>query len=93
LCPFCWSADVRRETVAPRGTVNTYTVVHRNDTAQFRDRTPYAVVAVDLDDDWRVIARVEGDPSHVAVGVAVEVAVESGSDPNHPGYIASLLGT
>lgn len=88
-CPHCWDDDLHATSVASRGAVYTYTVVHRNDTPEFRDLTPYAVVAVDLDEGWRVVARLEGDPKGVAVGAAVDVAAVHGPDESL-GYVAHL---
>jgi uncharacterized OB-fold protein len=48
-CPHCGSGDVGWVTVARRGEVYAWTVVHRSQTPGFETEVPYAVVLVALD--------------------------------------------
>ena len=49
-CPHCGSGDLHWVTVAPKGEIFSWTVVHRSQTPGFEPEVPYAVVLVALDD-------------------------------------------
>ena len=48
-CPHCGSGDLDWTEAAPRGTIFSWTVVHRAQTPGFGDEVPYAVLLVELD--------------------------------------------
>jgi uncharacterized OB-fold protein len=74
-CPRCWSTDVEWVEASGRGTVYSFTVIHRNDLAPFRDRLPYVVAVVELEQGPRLTTNVEGvDPAEVRCGMPVRVA-------------------
>ncbi len=74
-CPRCWSDDTEWREAAGTGTVYTYTVVHQNDLSPFRDRVPYVVAVVELDEGVRITSNVEGcPPGDVSCDMAVRVA-------------------
>jgi uncharacterized OB-fold protein len=57
--------------------VHAVTVVHRAPSAAFRDAVPYALVLVDLDEGFRMLADVVGaDPAAVAIGDRVRVVFQ-----------------
>ena len=70
-CPRCWSTDTSWIDASGRGTVYTFTVIHQNDVPPFKDRVPYTVAIIDLEEGVRMTANVEGD---VACGMGVSVA-------------------
>ena len=77
-CPRCWSADTEWREASGRGTVYTYTVVHQNDLPPFRDRVPYVVAEIDLEEGVRMTSNVESiDPEDVRCGMPVVVAFRS----------------
>jgi uncharacterized OB-fold protein len=61
---------------AGRGVVYTYTVVRQHGHPYFRERVPYVVAFVDLDEGFRVLAEVAAEPDAVHVGMQVEVTWE-----------------
>jgi uncharacterized OB-fold protein len=74
-CPRCWSAETEWKESSGRGTVYTFTVVHQNDLPPFRDRLPYVVVIVALDEGVRMTSNLEGcAPEDVRCGMPVAVA-------------------
>lgn len=74
-CPRCWSPDTVWREASGRGTVYTFTVVHQNDLPPFRDRIPYVVAVIELEEGVRMTANVEGiDPEQVRCGMPVRVA-------------------
>lgn len=73
-CPRCWSTDTEWVTSSGRGSVYSFTVVHRNDLPPFRDRLPYVVAVVELEEGPRLTTNIEGcDPDDVRCGISVEV--------------------
>jgi hypothetical protein len=74
-CPRCWSTDTGWREAAGTGTVYTFTVIHQNDLPPFRDRVPYVVAIVELDEGVRMTTNLEGvEPGSVACGMAVRVS-------------------
>jgi uncharacterized protein len=74
-CPHCWSTDTEWRESSGRGTVYTFTVVYQNDLPPFRDRVPYVVAIVELEEGVRMTSNIEGiTPEDVRCGTAVRVA-------------------
>ena len=61
-CPHCWSDNCEWRPVSGAGRVFSYTVIHHNDHAAFRERVPYVVALIDL-----VEGRSAGDKFDVVV--------------------------
>ena len=73
-CPNCWSTDTAWREASGRGTVYTFTVVYQNDLPPFRDRVPYVVAIVELEEGVRMTSNIEGvAPEDVRCGMAVQV--------------------
>ncbi|MCZ7526791.1 MAG: Zn-ribbon domain-containing OB-fold protein [Acidimicrobiia bacterium] len=72
-CPRCWSTDTDWEHSAGTGTVYSYTVVHQNLAAPFRERVPYVLAVVELDEGPRLMTNLDVAPPAVRVGQRVEV--------------------
>ena len=53
-CAVCLAADPEWVTASGRGTLHSFTVVHRTPNAQFADLTPYVLALVDLDEGVRI---------------------------------------
>ncbi|GAB7032860.1 hypothetical protein JCM4914_43210 [Streptomyces platensis subsp. malvinus] len=62
FCPYCWSEDVGWEQAAGRGTLYTWSVVHRNDLPPFGGRVPYVAAVVDLVEGPRMMTEIVGCP-------------------------------
>jgi uncharacterized OB-fold protein len=77
FCPKCWSANVDWIDAAGTGTLYTYSVVHSNDLPAFRDRVPYVVAIVDLDEGPRMETNIVECPlDELRVGMRVTVTFE-----------------
>lgn len=77
----CLSLDLRWENLGGRGTVYTYSTVHRALSPAFKDQVPYIVAAIDLDEGPRVMTRlVDCTPADVRIGLRVEVTFMRASD-------------
>ncbi len=77
FCPGCGATDLRFERVSGRGTVHTFSVVHRSFAPGFADATPYVIAWVDLVEQpgLRTFGNVLGDVE-VQIGLPVEVCFE-----------------
>ena len=83
FCPACGSRNVEWIQASGRGTLHTFAIVHRAPVPAFRDRVPFVVAMVDLDEGARMptnLIGVEPDPAHIQVGMPVEVAFEDLTD-------------
>ena len=79
-CPACRSARSSWELVSGFARVFSYVVCHPPVLPAFRERTPYAVVLVELEDDRRIrlIGNLLGAPPEaVRIGLRVQVCFES----------------
>src|SRR6185369_8300142 len=84
LCRACGSHDVAPRASAGRGRVESVVVVHRAVHPALKDRVPYAVVLVSLDDapGVNLVGNVHGtDPHDVKIGARVRVVFEEVTDP------------
>jgi len=76
-CPSCWSTAVEWRDATGRGTIYTYTVVRQNPMPPFRDRVPYAIGIVELDEGPRMMTGFVGvEPEQLRIGQLVEVVFE-----------------
>lgn len=71
ICPHCMAAALEWVTASGRGTVYSFTVVHRT-SEEFRAEAPFAVGLVELEEGVRMMARL--DVAEPAVGMPVQVA-------------------
>ena len=68
ICPECGSTNVEFRPSAGKGEVYTRTVVHS------RNRDPYNVVLIDMDEGFRIMSTVEDAPNDdVQIGMRVEL--------------------
>lgn len=72
VCHACGSMDFQTRTLAPRGTIASFTVVHYPASPALADAVPYTVVLVSLDDapHLRVVGNLDGD-LHPYIGMPV----------------------
>ena len=88
---MCGSMQFFTRTVAPTGTVHSYTVVHHAVHPALETSVPYAVVLVALDEvpDVRVVGNLLGVAmSEVAIGLPVEAVWEE--RPTEDGTVVLL---
>ena len=68
VCPGCGSTNVNYTPSAGKGTVYTRTVIHS------RNRDPYNVVLIDMDEGFRIMSAVEDTANDdVQIGMRVEL--------------------
>jgi uncharacterized OB-fold protein len=77
-CPHCFAADLEWRRVSGRGTLHTFTVVHRGQRG-FPLGPPYVIAIVELEEGARLMTNlvgVEPDPQKIRIGMPVEVVFE-----------------
>jgi uncharacterized OB-fold protein len=57
-CAACLAANPEWVTAGGRGTLQSYTIVHRTPNSEFAARTPYIFALVDLDEGVRITANI-----------------------------------
>jgi hypothetical protein len=78
LCTACGSDRTEWSEVSGRGTVHSFTIVHRAAFPEFQAITPYVVALIDLEEGPRMMTNIVGDDAReVAIGDAVEVVFEA----------------
>jgi uncharacterized OB-fold protein len=81
MCPYCHSAEPGWRQVSGRGTISSFVVYHQAFFPYFKDRLPYAVAQVELEESPRLNGNVlEVPPSALYIGMPVEVTFEKVSD-------------
>jgi len=79
LCPACHSSELAWIDCAGRGSLYSYTVVHRPQRPEFT--APYVVAIVELDEGAFLLTNlVDCDPAALTIGQRVEVAFRKMSD-------------
>jgi len=77
-CPHCLSGDLEWRRVSGRGTLTTFTVVHRGQKG-FPLGTPYVIAIVELAEGPRLMTNlvgIEPDPTKIRIGMPLEVVFE-----------------
>lgn len=81
FCYQCGSTEVEWQTVPGHGEVYSFVVVHQPYHVAFRDRLPYVVATVQLDEGPRMLGPIfDLDPSAVSIGMRVQPRFEPVSD-------------
>jgi hypothetical protein len=81
FCPRCWSPRVAWIEASGRGTLYTYSVIHRHDLPPFSDRVPFVAAMVDLDEGPRLTTNlVDCDVDTIDIGMRVAVDFRPISD-------------
>lgn len=80
-CTACLSPEWTWQTCSGRGTVYTFTVVRQNLNPRFRERLPYVVAVIELEEGVRLLSNVVGcEPDTVRVGMPVSAVFEAEPD-------------
>lgn len=77
LCEHCQCPDLHWEVSNRRGRVKTFTIVHRAPLPVFKDQVPYAIVIIDMDEGFRVMANVLPEVQKIlSVGARVSMGFQ-----------------
>jgi uncharacterized OB-fold protein len=84
-CPHCGSDRVGWKECAGSGTIHTFTVVRQASDAWFRERVPYVVAMVDLDEGVRIMTNIVGaGAADAKIGTRVSVRFDVHGDVGIP---------
>jgi uncharacterized OB-fold protein len=80
-CPECHGKAFTWTGVTPRGTIYSYTIVHRAPMPAFKADLPYVVALVDIEGtSAKLLSNLLAPPSQVRVGMPVKVVFEVASE-------------
>jgi uncharacterized protein len=82
LCSHCGKAAIAWVTASGLGTLYSYTVIRQNGAPPFRDRVPFVVATIDLDERGaRVLAAMPSVvPEDARIGMRVRAAFRAAND-------------
>jgi len=81
VCPDCFALDLGWKQVSGRGTISSFVIFHQPFFAFYKDKVPYAVAQVQLEEGPRFNGNVLGiEPGEVRIGMEVETCFETVSD-------------
>ncbi|MBW6418520.1 Zn-ribbon domain-containing OB-fold protein [Celeribacter sp. PS-C1] len=80
-CASCWEADLGWTESSGLGEVESYTIVRRAPLPQLRDKVPYVVAAILVEEGPRMLTNLVGeDALNVAIGAKVKVVFQTDAD-------------
>lgn len=81
MCCNCLSDNVQSFEASGKGTIHSFSVVHRAPGPAFKADTPYAVLLVELEEGPRMISSlVDSDPNTIEMDMKVELVTEKLTD-------------
>ena len=83
ICPNCFSRNTEWFQASGKGTLHAFAIVHRGPTAAFREKVPYVVCMVELEEGPRMpsnLVEVAMAPEAIKIGMPVEVVFEDVTD-------------
>jgi hypothetical protein len=81
ICPHCRGLDLEWRDACGRGTVYSFSVVHQPPSARWKDRVPYILAVVDLEEGPRMMSNiVDCEIERVRCGMSVTVTFEERDD-------------
>lgn len=83
-CTGCMAGELEWRESSGRGTIYTFTVIRQHGQPYFRQRTPYVVGFIDLDEGFRMLAEIEADPAAVRVAQRVALCWEDHAEASVP---------
>ena len=86
-CTHCLGQSLSWKTSSGQGTLYTYSVVRQNYHPAFRERLPYVIAWIDLDEGFRILSNLTGidDPGKdVKIGQRVQVEWEDHDEVSLP---------
>jgi uncharacterized OB-fold protein len=84
VCTTCGSRDVSSFEATGKGTLYTYTVVHRAPAPDFQPYVPYIVAHVDLDEGPRIMTNLMCPVDEAMIEMRVEVEFDDDNEQSMP---------
>jgi hypothetical protein len=84
-CTSCHGQELGWSQASGRGTVYSFTVVHRAPLDSFKTDVPYVLAIIELEEGVRAMMNVRRvDPANISVGMPVEIFFESAEGDGYP---------
>lgn len=81
VCPFCWTSAPGSRAASGKATLNSFTVVHQSGVPALRERLPYIVAYVELEEGLCLLSNlVNCPPAEARIGMALRVLFEPIND-------------
>jgi uncharacterized OB-fold protein len=81
FCTVCQSAQVTSHVSDGRGTIHSFTVVHRPANRSFEGDVPFVLALIDLDEGFRIMTNIVGEGR---LGASIEQRVRIVFEPRTP---------
>lgn len=85
-CPACWSPDWAWHEASGGGVVVSWVVYHTAFDPRFKDRLPYNVAVVELDEGPRMVTNLTAMPDRDVIGARVALTFETDHDRPLPRF-------
>lgn len=72
VCPHCGATEFSWEPVSGRGSIYSYSVVHRAPGPAFADDVPYVIAIIKTDEGPHLMSRVDVSPESVSMNMRVK---------------------
>lgn len=87
VCPSCWSSAKEWVTAAGTGTVHSFSIIHRAPLPSFKDRMPYVIALIELQEGPRMMTNIVGEGAlDVRIGDPVMVWFEDRGNARIPQF-------
>jgi uncharacterized OB-fold protein len=84
FCPHCWGEDIEWRASPGRGRIYSFTTVRNNPPSAFRDRLPFVIGIVRLEEGVQVLSNIEPVAGEsLAIDAAVEAAFRDDDSRTH----------
>lgn len=84
-CASCHAGDLGWRTASGKGTIYSFSLVHRAPLDAFKADTPYVIAIVELEEGVRAMMNVRGsDPGELSIGTPVEIFFEAAEGCEYP---------
>ena len=75
ICPHCSSVDYEWKSVSGNGEVFTFTIILKTYHSAFKDKVPYNVAVIKLDENVHFLSNVECDNNELKIGMRVKAVL------------------
>jgi uncharacterized OB-fold protein len=87
LCPSCWSPEKEWVTAVGKGTVYSFSIIHRAPLPSFKKDVPYVVALIELEEGPRMMTNIIGEGAlDVKIGDPVTLCFEDRGDGKLPQF-------
>lgn len=75
ICSHCSSVEFKWEPISGKGEVFTYTIMHKVYHPAFKDKVPYNISVIKLDENVHFLSNVECNSKEISIGMRVKAVL------------------